>query len=193
MSINSLANAAAARRSDFFPLNTMPRGLTEIAAAAYTSPAPSATVPGSQPVQTQAGQSAGAFNTALNVLFGHIPTEILTLYVAVLAAIQQPGTVTHGQWITFWAFLGATPIVVWLVFAAKVQAAQKQLPLAFKTWPVWEMLAATAAYGTWAFALPNTPFAVYTWYSSALAGISVLVASTVLGLLSPFFQRPLNT
>lgn len=42
-------------------------------------------------------------------------------------------------------------------------------------------------------ALPNTPFAEFTdWYSAALSGVMVLVASTVLGLLAPFFQRPLK-
>jgi hypothetical protein len=116
----------------------------------------------------------------------------LTLYVAVLAAIQKPGIVTRAEWITLWGFLVATPIVVWLVFGAKVKAAQKQMPVAPRTWPVWEMFAATVAYCAWAFALPNTPFTSYTWYSSALSGIAVLVASTVLGLLAPFFQRPLS-
>ncbi len=137
-------------------------------------------------------------NTALNVLFGYIPTEVLTLYVAVLAAIggpekQKPGNVPQAMWVTYWIFLFVTPIVVWLVYGAKLTAAQKPIPLAFRTWPFWEMFAATVAYCAWAFALPNTPFADYSWYSSGLAGLAVLVASTVLGLLAPFLQRPLGT
>jgi hypothetical protein len=56
------------------------------------------------------------------------------------------------------------------------------------------MFAATFAFCAWAFALPNTPFQVFaSWYSAGLAGISVLLASTVLGLLAPLFQRPLGT
>jgi hypothetical protein len=190
MSINSLANAAAARRPDFPPFNSVPQRLEEIAAAAATLPTPS---PGGvPPQQPPAAQSANAVNTALNLLFGYIPTEVLTLYVAVLAAIQKPAIVTRAEWITLWGFLVATPIVVWLVYGAKVKAAQKQMPVAPRTWPVWEMFAATVAYCAWAFALPNTPFASYSWYSAALSGIAVLVASTVLGLLAPFFQRPLS-
>jgi hypothetical protein len=54
------------------------------------------------------------------------------------------------------------------------------------------LLAATVAYCAWAFALPNTPFGQYSWYSSALSGVAVLVASTFLGLLGPFFQNPLK-
>ena len=195
MSINALANAAAARRSDFFPAG-VPGSISEIAKASATQPtAISNANVSAQPVGNAAvqpaleAQGSNAVNTALNVLFGYIPTEVLTLYVAVLAAIEKPDKVTQGQWITFYIFLAATPIIVWLVYGAKVKAEQKPLPLAFQAWPVWEMVAATLAFGVWAFALPKTPFTAYAWYSAALAGIAVLVASTILGLLAPFFQR----
>jgi len=184
MSINSLANAAAARRPDIVPLNVVPSGLDGIAMAAVTTPtAPPA--PGPTP------GGAAPIDTAFNVLFGYIPTEILTLYVAVLAAVHQPNRVTPAIWTTFWCFLMATPIVVWLVYGAKLKAAQKPIPFAYGTWPIWEMFAATVAYCAWAFALPDSPFLEYSWYSSALSGVVVLVASTVLGLIAPFFQRPL--
>ena len=188
MSINALANAAAARRTDLAPLDTVPKGLREIARAAETPPTAKPTPPaGAGPSET-----AAQIDTAFNVLFGHIPTEILTLYVAVLAAVHQTDKVTPADWGAFWAFLAATPIVVWLVYGAKVKAAGKALPLGFGAWPVWEMFAGTVAYCTWAFALPNAPFSGYSWYSSALSGVAVLVGSTVLGLLAPFFQNPLK-
>lgn len=193
MSVSSLANSAAAHRSDFFPVG-VPKGLAGVAGAAGTRPVPTGAAPPPPP-----GQDADAFNTALNVLFGYIPTEVLTLYVAVLAAIepaqQKPGPVPQTMWITFWIFLIFTPIVVWLVYGGKLIAAQKPIPLAFRTWPIWEMFAATVAYCAWAFALPHTPFTDFSnsWYSAGLAGVAVLVASTVLGLLAPFFQRPLGT
>lgn len=200
MSINSLANAAAARRTDMAPHGTIPKGIDEIAAASATPPNP-VTAMSPTPLPKQPSSQV---DTTLNVLFGYIPTEVLTLYVAVLAAIKptnQPTDTqnvltnmpTYGQWIAFWAFLIATPIVVWLVYGAKVKASQKVLPIAFSAWPVWEMLAATVAYCAWAFALPVSPFAQYKeWYSSALSSVIVLIASTVLGLLAPFFQRSLN-
>jgi hypothetical protein len=164
-----------------------PQGLIEIAEAANTPPAPPAAAPPGPPAPAPPEQSSRAINAALNVLFGYIPTEVLTLYVAVITAIQQPNKVTQAQWIAFWSFLVATPIMVWLVYGAKIMAAQRPLPLAPRTWPVWEMFAATVAYCAWAFALPNAPFTGYAWYSSALAGIGVLIASTVLGLLAPIF------
>ncbi len=188
MSINGLANAAAARRPDLAPLDTVPKGLEEIARAAATSPT------ANPPARAGGGpsKSSAQMDTAFSVLFGYIPTEILTLYVAVLAAVHQTDTVTRADWIAFWTALVGTPIVVWLVFGAKVKAAGKPLPLRFRAWPVWEMVAGTVAYCAWAFALPDAPFSEYSWYSSALSGVAVLVASTILGLLAPLFQRPLK-
>jgi hypothetical protein len=205
MSISALANAAAARRPDIGPPNAVPSGFAEIAAAA-------ATPPDKAPLTKQ--QATGT-NTALNVLFGYIPTEIVTLYVAVVAALQPATTAPTGggatgtaasaginaagipqqsEWIAFWCFFAATPIVVWVVYANKIKEAGKPLPTSFGTWPVWEMMAALLAFCAWAFALPNTPFRGFTeWYSPGLAGIAVLLASAVLGLLAPLFQRPLGT
>jgi len=190
MSLNSLTNAATARRPDFYPFDAVPRGIEEIARAAATLPASTAA---QAPSIAADAQPPNAINTALNVLFGYIPTEVLTLYVAILAAIQTRGQVTSGDWVTFCAFLGFTPVVVWLLYGAKLKAAQKPLPLNPRTWPLWEMFAATVAYSAWAFALPNSPFSQFqNWYSSGLAGMAVLVASTILGLLAPLFQRPLG-
>ena len=197
MSISGLANAATARRIDFLPSAGVPQGLAGIAAAFDAAPIPliapaSFNNAGSQRTSEQPSPPMNTINTALHVIFGYIPTEILTLYVAILAALHQPKTPATAVWLTFWIFLIATPIVVWLIYAAKVKASQKPVPVAFSQWPVWEMFAATVAYIAWAFALPGTPFSEYAWYSSALAGIIVLVASTVLALLAPFFQQPIK-
>lgn len=217
MSISSLANAAAARRSDFAPVGTVPHTISEIATASASVPlaapaesdAPTAVNPGGlpgapapPPPVSLGAQPAAAFpsfeqkstavNTTLNLLFGYIPTEVLTLYVAVLASTQQKGSITWAGWAAFWSFLVATPVVVWLIYGAKIKAAQKAIPIHPRAWPVWEMFAATVAFCAWAFALPNAPFTGYIWYSSALAGVAVLVASTLLGLLAPLFQRPLS-
>jgi hypothetical protein len=207
MSINTLANAATARRADFAPAGAVPKNYMEIAKAAAVS-LPLATpvaipshvrkatpgVPSANPKPPPTADAAASnVNTALHLLFGYIPTEVLTLYVAVLAALHGVNaTATNAPGCVFWIFLLATPLVVWLVYAAKVKAAQHTVPVRPSQWPVWEMLAATVAYFAWAFAMPNNPFAAYTWYSSGLAGIAVLVASTVLGLLAPLFQRPIN-
>jgi hypothetical protein len=196
MSINSLTNAAAARRADFAPLSRVPNGLGEIAAAAAGMPLSLRT---GYSATLADGPTTNSVNTAMQVLFGYIPTEVLTLYVAIVAAIHpsSPGNPTPKvgpeDWFVFWSFLAATPIVLWVVFASKMKSAQKPLPLAFSNWPLWEMFAATVAYVAWTFALPGTPFREFTnWYSAGLAGVVVLVASTVLGLLAPLFQNTLG-
>ena len=185
-----MANAAAARRPDTLPFEDFPRTLDQIAQAAAAPPtaAPSPAAPGQA-----VGTAAGSTDTAFHVLFGYIPTEVLTLYVAVLAAVRQRPEVSRADWLAFWIFLFATPVIVWLVYGAKLKTLQKPLPLHPGAWPVWEMFAATAAYAAWAFALPQSPFSAYAWYSSALSGLAVLIVSTLLGLLAPFLQRPLST
>lgn len=180
MSINSTTNAAIGRRPDFEPMGATPHSYEELARA-------SGAMDASQTAPTN------SVTTALSVLTTYIPTEVLTMYVAVLAALQDPSNKTMAsQWVTFWAFLVATPIVVWLIYSAKVKSAGKELPLSPTKWPLWEMAAAMLAYTAWAIALPNTPFAQLPWYSAPLSGIVVLLASTVLGLLAPIFQSPLK-
>lgn len=193
MSIITLTNAAIARRPDTVPLNTTPKGISEIAKASFTVP--------TDATKGTASNQSSSIDTALNVISGYIPTEVLTLYVAVAAAIQpststtEPHPVTSAQWLAFWLFLVATPTVVWVVYAGKVKAMQKPLPMQLGAWPLWEMIAASIAYFAWALALPSTPFKQYEGhgYSQAVAAVVVLVASVGLGLLAPLFQRPLST
>jgi hypothetical protein len=165
MSINAMTNLAVARREAGPPTHA------EAAQAAL-----SGTPDSNRSVAT----------SALNLLITYIPTEILTLYVAVLGAINRPG----AEWVAFWCFLVATPAFVWLIYAAKLRAANQPLPLTPFVWPIWEMVAATVAYAAWAFGLPNSPFRVFKdFYSAPLAGVIVLIASTVLGLIAPVVQR----
>ena len=208
MSINSLANAAAARRTDVGQIDTAPGNLAQIAAAAATPP----------DIAPPTQQEASGINTAMNVLFGYIPTEVVTLYVAVMGALQPaatPGTdaaptaagasqpaITpdagaaaaslHSEWIAFCCFLVATPLAVWAIYASKIKGAGKALPVTYSTWPLWEMTAALIAFLAWAFALPDTPFRDFNWYSPALASIAVLVISAILGLMAPLFQNKLE-
>lgn len=204
MSISSMTNVAFVRRADV----NLP-GVAPMGAAPASAESVALSTAGT-------AESKSAVTAALDVIVTYIPTEVLTLYVAVLAAIQPvvpaslPATQTppaagqalaaiatqpppvHSFWIAFYCFLIATPLVVWLVYSAKVRTAGRPLPLRPKTWPIWEMFAATVGYATWAFAMPANPFKYsYDWYSSALAGILVLIVSTILGLLAPLLQRPL--
>jgi hypothetical protein len=202
MSINMLANAATARRPDMSPINSVPTSMSEIAAAAATPPEIASKQTPGQTV------SADGITTMLNVLFGYIPIEVVTVYTAVSTALQPDKTQPSANaanpnplwtafpntlWIAFWCFFVATPLTVWVIYATKVKATGKPLPVKYGEWPLWEMIAALIAFSAWAFALPNSPFGYkFPWYSQALAAIAVVVASTILGLLAPLFQRPLS-
>lgn len=183
MSINSMTNSAAGRRTDLLPTK-LPANVAEIAAAARKVPTPVS--PASAAPKAEADPPAPV-NTALNLLFGYIPTEVVTLYVAVLAALEG-STPPANRLLTFYIFLAVTPLVVWVVFASKIKALGKRLPWRFGALPLWEMFAATLAFTGWAAALPNSPFAI----SQAMAGLMVLITSTVIGLLAPLFQQELK-
>jgi len=183
MSINAMANAAVARRPDYEPYDRTPQNAQEMAVAVSRD--------------QESGNSVG---TTLKTLTTYLPTETLTLYVALIAALQPPANADAtvlamsktGHWIAFGIFLLFTPLAVWLTFAAKLASDKKRLPLHPRHWPKWEMLAGTLAFVAWAIGLPDSPFAQFPWYSSAVAGFIVLITSTLLGMLAGLFQRPLE-
>jgi hypothetical protein len=85
MSLNSLANAAIARRTDFPPAGKAPSKYSEIAWAASNPPLHATASTGANaPAPT-----AASVETTMNVVTGYIPAEILTCYVAVLAALDS--------------------------------------------------------------------------------------------------------
>lgn len=175
MSISSMTNVAYKRREDVG--GGAPDTLQEVAQAKGEEPNPQ-----------------NAIASALSAITAYIPTEILALYVAVVAVNQSliDGQRQHffSELVLFVIFLILTPIIVWLIYAGKVVSANDTAPLRPKRWPKWEMFAATAAYAAWAFAIPANQFDVYSWYSPAIAGVAVLAVSILLGLLAPLFNGP---
>jgi hypothetical protein len=178
MSVSSMTNVAFSRRTDVAPHDKAPGSVEEVAEAKADKP------------ETQ---SAGS--SALAAIAAYIPTEVLTVYVAVVAALNPGAAAANArgpEWGAFLLFLVFTPVVVWLVYAGKVRKAGKRLPTAFRRWPRWEMFAATVAYAAWAFALPETPFMSFGWYSAAIAAVVVLVVTTGLGLIAPIVAQNLQ-
>src|SRR5215203_4035698 len=139
-------------------------------------------------------EAQSAITSALETIMTYIPGEIVTTYVAVVAVLPP---VTDGvstgasvtAWVVFFVFLALTPIVSWLIYAAKAVNANEPPPWAIANWPKWEMTAATVAYVIWAAALPDNPFNGFAWYSAGVAGIILLVCSMMLGLIAPIFTQ----
>lgn len=193
MSVSSLTNVAVARRTD--NLGKAPDGTPR-------TPAEAAQATADDPATQSPATSA------LKAIATYIPTEIITLYVAALAALsgsnpdapaappdvaQTGGSVAaSADLVTFWVFVALTPLIVWLVYAAKVRNAGKGLPANPASWPWWEMISATVAFAVWAYAMPNSVFTRFAWYTAALGAVVVLVVSTLLGLIAPLVQRRLK-
>jgi hypothetical protein len=177
-----------------------------------TAPAqPSGAQSGSQ--STAAATSAStAVSAALQAITTYIPGEILTLYVAVLAAIRDTSTqhvAFSSALAAFVTFLFLTPAAVWLIYATRVRGLNPKAPLprSFAALPIWEMVAATLAYIAWALALPDSPFSqaispviqgvtpvtrAMHAVTPAVGGVLVLITSTLLSLAAPVFKRPLS-
>jgi len=124
----------------------------------------------------------GAVTKALDVVMAYVPTEIVALYVAVVAALKNTSE-SIGALLLCVIFSVATPIVVWVIYAGKFRIKERRLPLTLAEWPRWEMVASFIAFPAWAFALPGGPFEG----GRALAGIGVLVVSVALGLAAMVF------
>ena len=178
MSINTMTNAALARRRDYPPADHPPRTARERAAAAGKDPT-----------------NENTASIALKTVTTYIPTEIITLYVALVGALQPgaAGTPSYftSRWIAFGIFLVLTPLAIWAAFASKLASDNKKLPIGLRYWPTWEMVAGTIAYAAWAIGLPDSPFGQFPWYSAAIGGFAVLATSTMLGMVAGLFQREL--
>jgi hypothetical protein len=130
----------------------------------------------------------GALASALEALVAYIPTEVVTAYVAVLAAIHSDDATRAGQWAAFYFFMVSTPFAVWATFAVKLRAGGEALPVHPRAWPWWELIASTIAFGSWAYTLPDSPFADWSWYQPNLGAALILIVTFLLGLLAPLFQ-----
>lgn len=134
----------------------------------------------------KAPQPIGVPQPVIQQLVRWIPTETITLYVALIALLNPVAApagrkLCEGDFAAFWwsvaAFAVATPFVVLAIYLTKVRATKQPF-----RWPLFEMGAAVIAFVAWAFALPNTPLQDVCDYKIEIGGFIVLVASIVIGL-----------
>ncbi len=165
MSLNSLTNEELVRRE------APEEGVRE-----FGAPAPTAE---SNPV-----------SNALSALSKYIPTEVITLYVAlvgVTAALPE-GQTFITQRTLYWVFGAATPLLLLLLFWSKLATDGKEIPFAPLRWPWWKMIASFAAFMIWALAVPGSPY-VTAESGAVLAGFGAVVVSFFLSVLEPIIQR----
>jgi hypothetical protein len=137
----------------------------------------------------------GTSGATLASISAYIPTEVLGLYISALGALSASSTSnptsTQSQYTTwlFLTFLVLTPAMVWLIYAGKLVEASKPLPISFRMWPKWEMVAATLSFFVWGAALPLSPV---TFIPQTFAAVLMVVVAGLLGMVASVFQRPLS-
>ena len=148
----------------------------------------------------QKPETASTASSALAAIAAYIPTEVLTVYVAILATFGvavpagEGSSGTQGLVATaptpvvlYLVFLVLAPLVVWGLYAAKARQAGRKLPVSLGAWPKWEMFAGAVAYAIWAAALPASPLGAFGWFNQAAAGVVALIVSMLLGVFAPVF------
>ena len=119
----------------------------------------------------------------------YIPTESVTMYVAAISslmALQGTGLTTA---IAYWFFICFTPVLMLLLFLRQLAIAGKDWKISASQWPWWRIIASTVAFSVWALAVPGNPlnFADAT-VSGVVSALAALFVSTLLNLLTPFFE-----
>ena len=129
----------------------------------------------------------------LNALVKYIPTEIVTMYVASVSTIQSLRSALpfFDARFLYWGFTVLTPCLLVLMYASK--RATEGLPTLpkLREMPWWKMTASSVAFMVWALAVPGNPYIAGDG-APIVAGFGAIVISTLLSLLEPIFDRPLN-
>jgi hypothetical protein len=186
MSLSSLAEDGALR------LKGSPGASPEAVASKAAATVVQQMAAGATPVAAQAagvdtaktagGTSVGA--SALSQLIKYVPTETITLYLAVEAALG-PITAPKGKPVydadfrARWIWLAILAAATGLLAIGLIYRSQKQLdPNGSFKWPIIEPVASVAAFMVWALSLPTTPLLNLHGYNADVWGPIVLLAGT---------------
>ena len=192
MSLASVAQQSALRVG-------APRASREQVIASAADAAQAAVVEGKSPTEVAEVVKETAKDTAattppsvpsspLSQLVTYIPTETLTLYVALQAALgdvaaPQGGKVSDADFTARWAWTWILFLVTLLLAVGLSYRAQRNIDVVKFKLPVFEALAAGAAFLVWALALPSTPlrdiegFDYTAWNSFIILGGTVAIST----------------
>ncbi len=143
--------------------------------------APSASAPPAAAASSSAlGGVAPELGKALDSIGTYIPTEVMATYLAILAVIP-PAPGRPYQWLMFWAFLAATPIVVWLGVSAAHPGQGLSLPVfEIRLLPWLSIFAASLAFAVFAIGVPGSVVSYVSWYESWMSTAIIILSAFVL-------------
>lgn len=155
----------------------------------------------SSPTGGAAGPLAGTFPTdeRFALLTKFIPTETITLFLAVVSAIDAIAKIGRNggstslpsisPWAAYWVFAALTPLIVLGLarVAYKDELRRLNAPAAAPPFrpPSFEMLAAFLAFLIWALAVPGMAENA-VW--QIVASVGAVIVSTFLNLVEGFFK-----
>ncbi len=142
-----------------------------------------------------AGNAAKSISDGLTAIAAYIPSEVIGVYIAVLAIVTRTSTsaaAPEGPNIAnemvvplvpiwgFAAFLVGTVLSVWLAYALRAQGSGQKVLWSPRRWPYWEAVSASLAFTVWSAVLPGSAFRHWSWFSVDVATIALLVISLLL-------------
>ena len=144
-----------------------------------------------QPLPSTSGTAASSSTLSddLKALSDFIPSEIVTFYIAAIAAVKGYAFIANGQAATGAALTQLqAPFLMWIFIASIVAApiweffavflASRAMPPARAY--IWPMIAAPVAFVTYAIAIPGSWLAEQIHYGALFATIALLVITPVL-------------
>jgi hypothetical protein len=195
MSLSSVAQDSALRLT---PIGSVAPSLQAVATTAATAAAAASTAGATEIEAANAGEDAAAATQGpapsvpsgpLATLVKYIPTETITLYIAIQAALGEvklpkSRVVSDADFSSRWVWLGimfAVTVLLGTALAYRAQKVTKQ-DAKFK-WPIFDVTAAGAAFLIWALSLPSTPLRDFegydysAWNSVLILGGTMAVAT----------------
>src|ERR1700744_4735562 len=122
----------------------------------------------------------GAPTDLVNQITRWIPTETITIYVALLALlapVAKHAPSYQSRWVLLGIVTASNPVVVFLLTKAKSQTRKISMP-----W--FEMMVAPVAFAAWAFALPDRPLSSITGYQLKWNAAIITVTTTAIVLVA---------
>ena len=193
MSVSSMAQDSAIRLGN--RTSTLQEMVTSAASAAAeaakgTDSVEAATDAGVSAAKGEIAQAAPVLSSPLSELVKYIPTETLTIYIAVQAAIgnvETPpsGEISDADFTSTWIAVGILLLANLALTIGLSYREQKNANTNNFRIPLFESFASEAAFLVWVLSLPSTPLRDFHGYDySAWNSVLILVGSIAIVTLA---------
>lgn len=166
--------------------------LASLARMQAPRPASQADIAPGRPAGPAPGGGKPAQRDGFDSLIKYIPTETVTLFVALCSARPALAVVMGGESQMMWLYavgVIATPLILWTIALGRHRSSGATEPFRLHPWPP---IAATIAFMVWALSVPGATEMLSSekpvqeaW--GAIAALGAIIVSLVLSMLEPLF------